>query len=61
MVSLLQTTPGIISTRGEYGLGLDIENVEACTFQFKETFIILVKQDAPLSGCLERELRQIKF
>jgi hypothetical protein len=61
MVNLLQTTPGMISTRGEYGLGFDNKNVEARTFQFKDTFIILIKQDAPLSDCLEHELRQIKF
>jgi hypothetical protein len=51
----------MISTRREYGLSFDNKNVEARTFQFKDTFIILVKQDAPLSECLENELRQIKF
>ena len=61
MVNLLQTTPGMISTIEEDRLGFDIKNVEARTFQFKKTFIILVKQDAPLRDCLERELRQIKF
>jgi hypothetical protein len=61
MVNLLQTTPGMISTRREYGLSFDNKNVEARTFQFKDTFIILVKQDAPLSECLDNELRQIKF
>jgi len=61
MVNLLQTTPGMISTREEYGLGFNNKNVEARIFQFKETFIILVKQDAPLFDCLEQELRQIKF
>ncbi len=61
IVNLLQTTPGMISTRGDYGLGFDNKNVKARTFQFKGTFIILVKQDASLIDCLEHELRQIKF
>ena len=61
MVNLLQTTPSMISIEGKYGLGFDNKNVEARTFQFKGTFIILIKQYAPLNDCLEHELRQIKF
>ena len=60
MSNLLQTTPGIMDARVEkVGVGFDNKYVEACTFEFKGQMIILVKQSADLTDCLERELRLI--
>ena len=60
MSNLLKTTPGIMDTRVEtVGAGFDNKYVEACSFQFKGQMIILVKQSANLTDCLERELRLI--
>jgi hypothetical protein len=60
MLNLLQKNPGVTDTRlKEYGISFGNKHIEACTFQFKEQMIILVKQTAPLIDCLEHELRHI--
>ena len=60
MSNLLQTTPGMTNLGiEEHKECFDNKDVKACTFQFKEKIIILVKQDAHLTDSLEHELRHI--
>jgi hypothetical protein len=62
MSNLLQTTPGMTNLRiEEYRAGFDNNTVKAYTFKFKEKIIILIKQDAHLTDCLEHELRHVKM
>lgn len=50
----------VIDTRvKEYGVKIDNKFIEACTFRFKEHFIIFVRQTVPLVNALEHELRHV--
>jgi len=59
-LELLQKQNKVIDTRvNEYGVKVDNEFIEACTFKFKGHFIIFVKQTVPLADALEHELEHV--
>ena len=61
-LALLQKQNKVIDTRvKEYGVKIDNEFIEACTFKFKGPFIIFVEQTVPLVNALEHELRHIAY
>ena len=60
MLKLLRKNPSVIDTRvKEYGVDFNDKYIEACTFVFEETFIILIKQSADLVESLKHELTHI--
>jgi hypothetical protein len=59
-LDLLRKQENILDTRvREYGLDFPNEYIEACTFKFKESWIILVKKSVSLHDALEHELSHI--
>jgi hypothetical protein len=59
-LTYLQKQNMVIDTRvKEYGVKIDNKFIEACTFRFKEHFIIFVRQTVPLVNALEHELRHV--
>ena len=59
-LELLQKQNKVIDTRvKEYGVKVDNEFIEACTFKFKGYFVIFVKQTVPLDDALEHELGHV--
>jgi len=59
-LALLQKQNKVIDTRvKEYGVKIDNEFIEACTFRFEGHFVIFVKQTVPLVAALEHELKHI--
>jgi hypothetical protein len=56
-LALLQKQNSVIDTRvKEYGVKIDNEFIEACTFKFKGHFIVFIKQSVPLVDALNHEL-----
>ena len=56
-LALLQKQNSVIDTRvKEYGVKIDNEFIEACTFKFKGHFIIFIKQSVPLVDAINHEL-----
>jgi hypothetical protein len=56
----IQKTPGVKDTRiKEYGVDFDNSFIEACSFEFEDHWLILVKQSASLRDSLEHELKHI--
>ena len=59
-LNLLQKQKSVIDTRvNEYGVKIDNQFIEACTFKFKGHFVIFVKQTVPLVDTLNHELTHI--
>ena len=60
-LELLQKQNQVIDTRvKESGVKVDNKFIEACTFKFKDHFVIFFKQTVPLVDALEHEFQHIK-
>ncbi len=59
-LNLLRKQAGVVDTRvKEYGVDFPNKFIEACTFEFRGHWIVLVKQSVSLNDSLEHELRHI--